>query len=1193
MKVKIGNHKSCLYQWDTGQFVVIDGVEQCNEIHFCNDRSKNALVVKIADQDGKRIANIPNILLQNDGSIYAYLFARNEDGSETRTSASFPVRGRKKPESYVYTETERWTYDNIERRLDDLEDSMTHGTVKSINGLIPDANGNVEIEIPEGITGSGVVVSETEPEDTSVLWVDTDEDEVDNVQDVINEALAQAKASGEFKGEPGYTPVKGVDYFDGDDYTLTDADKTEIAELAAEMVDVPEGGDSALYLVDAQNPNFEEAYAAYEAGKILQMTNLPSNDSYTVNKDNRIDFYTYIQGTTFGNVTFPSHLDFFGLVYSNTTGGYIEAVTGLNSNNICSIAYQPLRGYLTEHQDISGKADKTQVATYITPEMHGAKGNGSTDDSAAIQAAIDAAGSENIVYLAKKTYKISTGLAITHSRRKFVCDGTISYSGSGAAITIGSKNIDVSVAEIAAPNGTAVKVEGANKYIEQCNVKVGSVTSSKIGLHLRTDTISITYNRFCIDYISASEIGVYVECNASYINENWYHLGKITGCKTGVKLYSDSSLSSTDGFGTNDNRFRSGSFEGIASDGCAIFIQNSSGNKFANFRCAENYGKNMVVIKGYSKGNDIDLSRVMLCLIDVSEHTGGDNNIFRSAVVGDEVNGFYCGTEARLDEISGITYDSRYAKVSQEVGATTFENNIIVPVNRMILNSLYFSNENINGLTFTMGHVYSHTSSMSRGNPAVLVFSESGGRVLLKDMNGDAILDNTNGEFAGKTVTIKWDGIDKTNNKNIWSIVESGKLPLYKESLNAAIDDALAQAKAGGQFKGDPGEPGADGKTPVKGEDYFTEADVQEIAEQAAELVEVPEDTDAVESVNGKTGAVELTHEDVGAQLKTLVVTLTENADGTFTASHSPAEIEAHVNAGGDSTINIDGVIYRSLGGNGVEWAYGITTYNSGIALQAIGIMSDKTTMPLNYNVKDDIPKTLPNPNGLTFTGAVTGTYDGSKPVEIEVPVIAGEPGKDGITPHIGDNGNWWIGDTDTGVSAGGSGGGTGGSSKAKTEKLLDVTFTEATASVSVTLEHNFHKLFLVWNGGENIRTVDAEGAAISSNKLGVILGSTSFSWNSRKVGVIEDSGRAWATGTLLMEWTEDLSTYLNTTSIGIGTNTPCHTYSFFGGASALLGTVVSSDAIAPASGTEIGIVLSTGFFAPNTRIVLVGEYYE
>jgi len=28
-----------------------------------------------------------------------------------------------------------------------------------------------------------------------------------------------------------------------------------------------------------------------------------------------------------------------------------------------------------------------------------------------------------------------------------------------------------------------------------------------------------------------------------------------------------------------------------------------------------------------------------------------------------------------------------------------------------------------------------------------------------------------------------------------------------------------------------------------------------------------------------------------------------------------------------------------------------------------------------------------------------------------------GVDGKDGITPHIGENGNWWIGETDTGVS--------------------------------------------------------------------------------------------------------------------------------------------------------------------------------
>lgn len=40
------------------------------------------------------------------------------------------------------------------------------------------------------------------------------------------------------------------------------------------------------------------------------------------------------------------------------------------------------------------------------------------------------------------------------------------------------------------------------------------------------------------------------------------------------------------------------------------------------------------------------------------------------------------------------------------------------------------------------------------------------------------------------------------------------------------------------------------------------------------------------------------------------------------------------------------------------------------------------------------IPTTLPNPNALTFTGAATGSYDGSSPVEINIP----EGGGTGVT---------------------------------------------------------------------------------------------------------------------------------------------------------------------------------------------------
>lgn len=53
----------------------------------------------------------------------------------------------------------------------------------------------------------------------------------------------------------------------------------------------------------------------------------------------------------------------------------------------------------------------------------------------------------------------------------------------------------------------------------------------------------------------------------------------------------------------------------------------------------------------------------------------------------------------------------------------------------------------------------------------------------------------------------------------------------------------------------------------------------------------------------------------------------------------------------------------------------------------------------------------------ITYTDDTTSTftvYNGKN----------GTNGKDGTTPHIGANGNWFIGDTDTGVAAGGVGGG-------------------------------------------------------------------------------------------------------------------------------------------------------------------------
>ena len=108
----------------------------------------------------------------------------------------------------------------------------------------------VQVELPHSggnVDSNGCFVAQDiPPEDTSVLWIDTDDDSDDGFQEAVNTVLAQAKASGEFDGAPGQ-PGK-----DGKDYVLTPDDKNEIAELASELVEVPEPSGGGIAVTGAK-----------------------------------------------------------------------------------------------------------------------------------------------------------------------------------------------------------------------------------------------------------------------------------------------------------------------------------------------------------------------------------------------------------------------------------------------------------------------------------------------------------------------------------------------------------------------------------------------------------------------------------------------------------------------------------------------------------------------------------------------------------------------------------------------------------------------------------------------------------------------------------------------------------------------------------------------------------------------------
>ena len=216
--------------------------------------------------------------------------------------------------------------------------------------------------------------------------------------------------------------------------------------------------------------------------------------------------------------------------------------------------------------------------------------------------------------------------------------------------------------------------------------------------------------------------------------------------------------------------------------------------------------------------------------------------------------------------------------------------------------------------------------------------------------------------------------------------------------------------------------------------------------------------------------------------------------------------------------------------------------------------LTNKPTIPT-------VPSTLPNPNALTFTGAVTGSYDGSAPMSVEIPI--------------------------------GGGGSSGGSGKAKSQILIDQEITELTASLSVTLEHDFHNLTAIINCGSAgaALTADSGGAAIAKS-ICLLINTTSFSYNSQKVAQTDTSTEMWKTVMFGAEWSDDLSVFKRGFTVEIA-NVKKQTYSFtFGGTSAMYGTLGTDDN-APRTGKTANIVVNKAYLNVGTRVVLWGEYYE
>lgn len=81
---------------------------------------------------------------------------------------------------------------------------------------------------------------------------------------------------------------------------------------------------------------------------------------------------------------------------------------------------------------------------------------------------------------------------------------------------------------------------------------------------------------------------------------------------------------------------------------------------------------------------------------------------------------------------------------------------------------------------------------------------------------------------------------------------------------------------------GEPGKDGADGKTPVKEVDYFTPEEIQDIAERAAEMVDVPDGTVLYTKQALADEQKAQARVNIGAVSETEVTTMINNALGVI-----------------------------------------------------------------------------------------------------------------------------------------------------------------------------------------------------------------------------------------------------------------------------------------------------------------------
>lgn len=333
---KIYNDRDRLWQWDTGQRLIVSDKIPCSEVHFCNGTTDCSLTCKMYEEDGLRLVDVPNILLQEAKTIKVFAYVCDNDDHHTEITKYFFVTARPKPADYVYTETEVVTVKGFVEKA--LEEAKESGDFKGEKGE------------------SGVYYGNDEPGEEFDVWInpnggepvargvdaDGNETEYSSVSLALLDSVRVTMISD--STESVITVPSGVT-LDLNGYVLTADNFTSLGNV----IDGENGGNGLLRYTNGTIPNneflpiYDSANDGYRLYKyrfyyvgVRKVSDTKYTHAVTIDLPN-LDGYRVIRDSDAGKLAVSFH-------YVRTTGT-ITNTSDLNNNVITTFANQAYTYY--------------------------------------------------------------------------------------------------------------------------------------------------------------------------------------------------------------------------------------------------------------------------------------------------------------------------------------------------------------------------------------------------------------------------------------------------------------------------------------------------------------------------------------------------------------------------------------------------------------------------------------------------------------------------------------------------------------------------------------------------------------------------------------------------------------------------------------------------------------------------------